>query len=278
MPAAEQFTPPFVKAFVTRCYTEGLTKEAATYLLELTSLAAAHQNPAFEAGFMEKLAEEGLEKNAWSLAGKLMTGGLALGGLGLGANKAYDAFRKHNRQPWSDVPLYGVYDPASAAAGEKAKLDAASKGVAELNAKADADGKRRYELQQVVNSGGPGAAAAIAELQTLRKSPYSGHRARYGQELDTYHTGLNENLSEVQTELSDLNSSRNSLWNRTRNFFGMPKDFDAEERELVAQQARLSEQARLSQTLRDRLSSGSTTFSSGVPSREDMQSRFFPTR
>jgi hypothetical protein len=280
MPTAEQFTPAFVGAFISRCHERGLTKEAATHLLTVAATIAAHQNPGFAAGFNEKMSEGGLEKSAWAMAGKLLTGGLALGGAAGGAaygyNKIRDGIHNYNRQPWGDVPLAGT--PEAWGDLEAAKLRAASTGVAELNRGADQDGKRRYELEQLVQSGGPGAAAAITELQRLRRSPYAGQRARYGQELEQYHSGVNNHLNTVQQDLSQLNGSRGSWWNRTRDFFGFPRDFDGEERNLVAQQARLAEQARLSQRLRDRLHSGATSFSEGPMSQETLQSRFFPTR
>lgn len=282
MPTAEQFTPVFVGAFIARCYERGLTKEATTSLLNAAATIAAHQNQGFAAGFNEKMSEGGLEKSAWALAGKLLTGGLGLGAIGgaglYGYNKIRDGVRGHNRQAWGDVPMIGGYDPAAAARSEQDRLREASKGIADINRNTDKDGRRLAELQSVVSSGGPGAAVAIAELQRLRSSPYAGQRARYQQDLDNYQTGTAKGLGTVQQDLSELNADRESLWNRARKFIGFPRDFDGEERNLVAQQARLSEQQRLAQRMGERLRSGATSFSDGPMTNEQLQRNFFPTK
>jgi hypothetical protein len=278
MPAAAQFTPLFVESFIRRCYDAGITKEATVYLLELSALKAAHEQPGFAAGFNERMASGPLEKSAWARAGKLIAGAAGMGALGYGGYKAHEATIRRNRQPWPDVPQIGGYSATGAADNYRHQLSAASEGIGQLNAEVDRVGRRRAELEDVVAEG-QDADKAIGELQALRKSPYPSQRDAYGRELDRYNQGVNENLGVARRDLADLNASRGSWWNRARAFVGMPRDFDDEERNLVGRTARLAEQARLSAQLRERLRSGATGFDDRAPvPQETLESRFFQTR
>lgn len=276
MPTAAQFTPLFIESFVRRCHASGLTKEATVCLLEMSALKAAHEQQGFAAGFNERMSEGGLEKSAWAMAGKLMASGLGAAGLGYGA---YRMGHNKARQPWPDLPSAGTFDPTTAATNERDQLAHFSRGIGDLNRQVGETGRRHAELQAVVDSNGPGAADAIRELQAIRRAPFARQRETYGRELDAYNQGVNRNLSLAERDLDNLNQSRGSFWNRTREFFGYPKDFDTPERELVGQKSRLAEQARLSERLRSRLRSGATGFDDRAPvPQEDLQSRFFPTR
>lgn len=278
MPDADQFTPSFVVAFVTNCHAAGLTKEATVDLLTISAIAAAHRQPGFAEGFRERMAREELEKSAWALAGKALVGGLGLAGLGYAGSQAMDAFHNHNREAWSDAPTIGGYDPVAAAKGEQDQLNAASKGIGALNSTVDANGKRRAELQTAIDSGSPGSANAVGELQRLRTDPSSAQRDAYGRQLDSYHQHSADNLATAQKDLQDLNASRHSWWNKARNFVGMPADLDGRERELVGQTSRLAQQARISGRLSDRLRSGTTEFANYDPATQpSLQDRFFPT-
>jgi hypothetical protein len=228
------------------------------------------------------MSEGGLEKSAWALTGKLLTGGLGLGAVGgaglYGYNKVRDGIRNHNRQSWGDVPMRGPYNQATAATKAKDMLSNASKGVAAVNSAAEKEGIRIAELQSAYDAGGPDSAAALAELQRIRSAPAAAQRATYQKELDQYHTGVSSGLGTVQQDLTDLNASRNTLWSKTRNFFGFPRDFDGEERVLAEQRQRLSEQATLAQRMSQRLRSGATSFSDGPMTHEQLQRDFFPTK
>ena len=279
MPAAEQFSPHFVRSFVLECHAQGLTKEATINLLEVAVLKAAHDNPAFAEGFAHRAAVEGLDKSAWALAGKALAGVAGLGAVGYGANKAYDAAHNFNRNSWSDVPSAGGYNPEAAKAVEKARLAERSGGVSYLNEQADYVGKRRAELQGVVNSGGPGMASAGTELQGLRRSPFEGQRAKTLQELSAYGQTNADNLRTVQDDLKSLDDSRNSWWHKARKFVGLGHDFEADERRLWGQKDTLSSRDRLNSEMLRRLEGGYTGGDAAeAEPTQTLQQRFFRTQ
>lgn len=286
MSNAAPITPAFVEAFVLECKASGMSKEATTKLLQVTMLKVACETPAFAEGFSNRLAVEGMDKSAWAMAGKLLTGGLAAGAAGLGAHAAYKHLNPSTPGLTTDMPVPaapysaggGVYDATKAKADEQSFLADRSQGVAGINEKASVDSKRQAELQAVVDSNGPGAAAAIGELQTLRKSPFVAQRDAYSKDLSKYTTNTARQLQESQSQLKDLNASRGSWWNKTRNFLGFPKDFDAEERALVSRSGQLSSQNRAAETLQRRLKGGYV--GGDIPAEEQnktLQERFFPT-
>lgn len=275
MPAASEFTPLFVESFVRRCYDAGLTKEATVTLLELSATKAAHEQPGFAAGFNEQMCEGGLDKSAWALAGKLLTGGLVGGGVGYGGYKAYDAFRNHNRETLGGVPTIAGYDANRDASRNRLDLSEASRGIGEMNKTVGANGRRRAELERAL-AGGTGGGAARAELERLSADPITRQREQYGRQLDDFTRDAQGMRDTAQEDARNLQQTRNSWWGRTRQFFG--HDYGPRARQLDDQTKRMTEQSQLSSRLRDRLRSGATGFDDRAPTPpETMKSRFFST-
>lgn len=301
MPDAALFTPAFVESFISKCHAEGLTKEATVVLLEMAALGAAHRQEGFAEGFADRMALEELTKGAsWRGLGRLARRGLrfarkhpvvattsalgvgaaglgTLGAAGYGINSAMNSFRNHNRGALGDVPTYGGYDPALAQKDFQTQLNEASRGIGKLNAQVDANGKRMEVLRGGLENG-TADGGAVAELRNLEANPVMGERTALDKRLGSFHDEASKQLRTTQEDLKRLDASRGSWWNKAREFVGVPKDFDTPERNLYDQKKRLTEQTRLAERLRNRLISGSTEFSTGgVPSRQTLQERFFPT-
>lgn len=304
-------TSTFVESFVLTCLDRGLTKEATADLLRLHAVSAAFAMPGFAAGFDQTLKEaavRGLTKEAAGNLGKMVGGGIGLigsmfkgvgsgaravgrgakaapavatglAGVGLGAGIVGLNQMRTPAAPAADAPSIGVYDKTRAEAGEKAKQKDLATGTNELNKRIGVDGRRKAELQAVIDSNGPGAASAIAELQRLRGDAAKGQRTTYSKELQSHATATGTALEQSQRKLTDVQGARGSWMTKLRNFVGMPRDIDGEERALVGETSRLAEQNRIAVETRRRLDRGVV---SGDPHEiiapQDLQSRFFPTR
>lgn len=280
MPAASEFTPLFVEAFVRRCYDAGLTKEATITLLELSAVKAAHEQPGFAAGFNEKMCAGDLEKSAWAMAGKLLTGGLVggglVGGIGYGVNRAADAFHNHNRGTIGGVPTIGGYDPKQNANRNRLDLAEASRGIGELNKTVGDNGRRQFLLQEALDND-TGGGDAQAELERLQADPAARQRQQYGEQLDSYNSSAQRMRDTARQDYQDLQQTRGSWWGKTRQFFG--HDYGPRSRQLADQKKNMAEQAQLSGRLRQRLRSGATNFDDRAPTPpETLESRFFQTR
>lgn len=280
MPAASEFTPLFVEAFVRRCYDAGLTKEATVTLLELSAVKAAHEQPGFAAGFNERMCEGDIEKSAWALAGKLLTGGLVggglVGGLGYGGYKAYDAFRNHNRETIGGVPTIGGYDPKQNANRNRLDLAEASRGIGKINKIVGDNGRRKAVLQDALDND-TGGGDAQAELDRLRLDPAARQRQQYGEQLDDYASDAQRMHATAKQDYQNLQRRQGSWWGKTRKFFG--HDYGPRSRQLADQKKNMAEQVQLSGRLRERLRSGATNFDDRAPTPpETLESRFFQTR
>lgn len=276
MPAASEFTPLFVEAFVRRCYDAGLTKEATVTLLELSAVKAAHAQPGFAAGFNERMSAGDLEKSAWARAAKIGAGALGLGGLGYGGYKAHDAFRNHNRGTIGGVPTIGDYDPEQNANRNRLDLADASRGIGELNKTVGDNGRRQFLLQEALGNN-TGGGDAQAELERLQADPAARQRQQYGEQLDSYTSSAQRMRDTAQQDYQDLQQTRGSWWGKTRKFFG--HDYGPRARQLADQKKHMAGQVQMSSRLRERLRSGATNFDDRAPTPpETLESRFFQTQ
>lgn len=165
------------------------------------------------------------------------------------------------------------YEQAAAEgkAYEQGEIDRLSKRVAELNTKADQEGRRRAELEEVVNKGLPGAGQAIGELQILRKGIAMKERNDYILQLKAKRVEILKKLAATEEKLKKVSSSRGS-------WFSNERELDAEELKLAGWRASLGSAERINNILLQRLESGATTFSNGPMTNEEFQESFFPTR
>lgn len=278
----EHFTPAFIESFVLRCRDAGLTKEATHGLLTITATQAVRSNPGFREGFDARVAEvSDLEKQAWAMAGKVLTGGVVTAATALGGNMLYNKyFKTPGAIPTAPMAPSGLpYDAERSRKAERQAVAGRSKLLEDLNQRYSDHSKRKAELQAVVDAAGPGSASAISELQELRKSPVAELRNNYSGQLDRFATDNSRHLYATQEKLRSLNDSRGSLWNRARAFIGFPKNFDGKERQLTQRSGQLAEKARVTETLQRRLAGNYT--GGDIPTAElnqNLQQRFFPTK
>lgn len=219
----DKYASSFTEAFVVKCFEAGLSEKAASDLLQSQIVAATDAEcPGFAKGYTKVAAQfPGLliplptpatfEKR--SNTGKLLMGLgglLGLGAAATGVKKIYDLTdpnRLGDRLPSPDA-----YNPELAAA-EQRKTNAYKDTLHDLNNRGADESRRLRELDAVVADRSPGASAAYAESQRLRKDKNSAtfKRQAYLDSLDRSTEANRKSLATMEAR-SQARDDRSKAW------------------------------------------------------------------
>jgi hypothetical protein len=219
----DKYASSFAEAFVVKCFEAGLSEKAASDLLQSQIVVATDAEcPGFAQGYTKVAAQfPGLliplptpamfEKR--SNTGKLLMGLgglLGLGAAATGVKKVYD-LTDPNRLG-DQLPSPDTYTPELAKAKQQ-ETNTYKDTLHDLNNRGADESNRLRELDAVVAERAPGASAAYAESQRLRKDKNSAtfKRQAYLDRLDKSTEANSKALNRME-ERSQARQDRSEAW------------------------------------------------------------------
>ncbi len=174
----------------------------------------------------------------------------------------------------------GGYNPEEAEKMRTLNRDAISRGVYDVNSKANQSSNRRAVLQAAVDSHDVNSGKALQELKQMDRDSAEGQyqQQQYGDRLTQDHESMEGKLKAMEARKKSVAGQRHAWWRAPLRWTGLEDRGTYDRRELAAEDAasRAAENLRLNEHAGNLLRNGATG-QNPPPSAPSQATNFFPT-